>query len=276
MPVKILKPTTPGQRGATRRDFSVLTKKTPTKSLLAPLKKSGGRNNQGLITVRHRGGGHKRRYRIIDMLRHIPQKGAVESIEYDPNRSSFIALVRYEDQSVGYILAAKDLKVGAKIESNEKAPIVIGNAMAMKNIPTGVAIHNIELTLGKGGSIVRSAGLSATILAHENGKVTIKLPSSELRTIDENCYATIGEVSNSSHENTVYGKAGRKRWLGIRPTVRGKAMNPNTHPHGGGEAGNSIGMSHPKTPWGAPALGPRTRDRNKPGSSLIIRRRNSK
>ncbi len=272
MAVRIAKPTSPGRRGSTVRDFATITAKSPAKSLVRALKKTGGRNNQGRITVRHIGGGHKRRYRLIEFKRRFGT-ATVKSIEYDPNRSAFIALIQYEDGQLSYILAPRDLSVGATVESAEKTTVKIGNSMLMKHIPTGIAIHNIEVMPGKGGTIVRSAGLSASVLAHEGGKVVIKLPSTELRRIPDHCFATIGEVSNRTHENTVYGKAGRKRWLGIRPTVRGKAMNPNSHPHGGGEGVNPIGLKYPKTPWGAPALGHRTRDRNKPGASLIMKRR---
>lgn len=273
MATKINKPTSPGRRFSTRRDFSGLSKVAPTKSLLKSLPKTGGRNHSGRITVRHIGGGHKQMYRVVDFIRRVPQVGMVRTIEYDPNRSSFIALVDYENGEVAYILAAKELKVGTKVVSGEKVKVAPGNHMMLKNIPTGIAIHNIETVAGQGGSLVKSAGGSAAILAHEGKYSVIKLPSGELRRVDYTCYATIGEVSNESHENTVFGKAGRKRWLGIRPTVRGKAMNPNTHPHGGGEGNNSIGMKYPKTPWGAPALGKRTRDKNKSNSRAIIRRR---
>ncbi len=273
MATRIAKPTSPGRRGYSLRDFGAITQKSPTKSLLSPLKKTGGRNNMGRITVRHIGGGHKRRYRLIDFTRREQNKGTVVSIEYDPNRSANIALIRYVDDTLAYILAPKDLTVGGPIQSNTKAPIVVGNAMMLKNIPTGVSIHNIELAPGKGGSVVRSAGLSAAILAQEDSYAVVKMPSGELRRILNTCYATIGEVSNATHENMVFGKAGRKRWFGIRPTVRGKAMNPNTHPHGGGEGNNSIGMKYPKTPWGAPALGHRTRNKKLQSSRLVIRRR---
>lgn len=273
MPPTIMKPTSPGVRGATRRDFSTLSKVKPTKSLLKTISKSGGRNNSGRITVRHIGGGHKQLYRMIDFRR--PEvAGEIASIEYDPNRSAHIALVAYENTTHGYIIATKGMKVGDKVEAAEQAKIQSGNTMKMVNIPTGVAIHNIEITPGKGAAFVRSAGLSATIMAQEESQVVIKLPSGELRRFNNQCVATVGEVSNESHENTVYGKAGRKRWMGIRPTVRGKAMNPNSHPHGGGEGNTSIGMKYPKTPWGAPALGARTRNKKNRSAKMIIRRRN--
>lgn len=267
-----LKPTSPGQRGATRRDFSVITKSAPTKSLIKSLKKTGGRNNQGRITVRHIGGGHKRRLRVIDFSRNINLEGVVESIEYDPNRSAFIALIAYQNGSKAYVVAPKNLKVGDTINADEKTLVKIGNSMMLKHIPTGIAIHNIELEPGRGASLARSAGMYATIMAHEEKTAVIKLPSGELRRIINSARATVGEVSNTGHENTVYGKAGRKRWLGIRPTVRGKAMNPNTHPHGGGEGVTPIGIKYPKTPWGAPALGHPTRNKNKASKKFIIRR----
>ncbi len=268
------KPTSPGLRSATKRDFSSLTTKHVHKSLTSPLKKSGGRNNQGRITVRHIGGGHKRKLRIIDFQRVTDGQAMVQSIEYDPNRSSFIALIQHDDGQKSYILASKDMRVGMKVTAATKTMISNGNSMELQAIPTGIAIHNIELDPGRGAVLVRSAGLSATILAHEERFAVVKLPSGELHRINNKARATIGEVSNATHENVVYGKAGRKRWLGIRPTVRGKAMNPNTHPHGGGEGVTSIGLRKgPKTPWGAPALGHPTRDRNKPSSRFIIRKR---
>lgn len=274
MASKTNRPTSPGRRFATNQDFSSLDHIEPTKSLIRPLNKNGGRNNQGRITVRHRGGGHKRLYRLIDFRRSSEQTAVVKSIEYDPNRSAFIALIENEKGEKCYIIAPKSLKIGDEV-SNGKSKITIGSTLRMKDIPTGIPIHNIEITLGKGGAAVRSAGLSATIMAHEENRVLIKLPSGELRRFDDHCSATIGEVSNDSHETVVIGKAGRKRWLGIRPTVRGKAMNPNSHPHGGGEAVNSIGLKYPKTPWGLPALGKRTRDRRK-NSKMIVRRREKK
>lgn len=273
MKSNLIKPTSPGQRGATKRDYSEITTTTPTKSLLSVLTKTGGRNHSGRITVRHIGGGHKRRYRMIDFKRANHAPAEVKSIEYDPNRSANIALLEHNDGTLSYILAPKGLTVGEKLEAGDKVKAVSGNAMMLKNIPTGLQVHNIELLPNQGGTMVRSAGLSATVLAHENNKSIVKLPSGELRRFDSTCYATIGEVSNSQHANIVYAKAGRKRWLGIRPTVRGKAMNPNTHPHGGGEGNTSIGMKYPKTPWGAPALGKRTRDKNNRSSVMIVRRR---
>jgi len=274
MTVRLLKPTSPGLRDMTVRVFSDVTKNHPQKSLTSPLKKNGGRNNQGRITVRHIGGGHKRLYRNIDFVRNNEVPGHIIAIEYDPNRSPYIALIAHEDGNKSYILCTKDMKVGQKVESGDKVKVSDGNSMMLKNIPTGIPVHNIELCAGKGGTIVRSAGTSATIMAHEGKYSVIKLPSGELRRILSTNHASIGVLSNADHENIVIGKAGRNRWLGIRPTVRGKAMNPNTHPHGGGEGVNSIGMKYPKTPWGSPALGRRTRDKNK-NSKLIIKRINS-
>ncbi len=268
------KPTSPGRRGATKRDFSAITKSTPAKSLIGVGHKSGGRNNQGRMTVRHIGGGHKQRFRQIDFVRATISDGEVKSIEYDPNRSAQIALVETAGGVKSYIIAPKGVLVGHKIGSAEKLAIVSGNAMRLKSIPTGINIHSIEIEPGQGARMVRSAGLSATIMAHEENIAVIKLPSGELRLFNSLCRATIGEVSNHTHQNTVLGKAGRKRWLGIRPTVRGKAMNPNTHPHGGGEGNTSIGLRKgPKTPWGVQALGNVTRDRNKRSSVMIVRKR---
>lgn len=274
MPISFYKPTSPGLRGATKRDFSRITKTQPTKSLLATLHKSGGRNNQGRMTVRHIGGGHKRRYRTIDFGRTLEQAGVVESIEYDPNRSAHIVLLRHQNNTKSYIVAPKGLVVNDTVHAGQKTSVSVGSSMSLKYIPTGIAIHNIELEPGRGGSLVRSAGMSAAIVAHEGGYAVVKLPSGELRKFIDRCRATIGEVSNESHENTIFGKAGRKRWMGIRPTVRGKAMNPNTHPHGGGEGNTPIGLRKgPKTPWGVSALGHVTRDRNKASGRLVIRRR---
>ncbi len=272
---KINKPTSPGRRFLVSQDFSELDRQKPEKSLLKPLTKNGGRNNQGKITVRHRGGGHKRMYRLIDFERKVDGNAEVKSIEYDPNRSAFIALIENDRKEKSYIIAPKGLKKGDQVSSGQKTKISAGSCLQMKHVPTGVPIHNIELTPGNGAAVVRSAGLSATIMAHEENRVLVKLPSGELRRFDDRCMACIGEVSNESHETVVIGKAGRKRWLGIRPTVRGKAMNPNTHPHGGGEAVNSIGLKYPKTPWGSPALGRRTRDRHK-NSRMIVHRREKK
>lgn len=254
-------------------DFSEITKKKPEKSLLLPLKKNAGRNIQGRITVRHRGGGAKRRLRVIDFKRDkfgVP--GKVASIEYDPNRSANIALINYVDGEKRYILAPHRLKVGDTISSGEGAEIRPGNALPLKLIPLGTAIHNIELHHGKGGQMVRSAGASAQLMAKEARYTLIKLPSGELRRVDEECLATVGQVGNVDHSNISLGKAGRRRHLGWRPTVRGSAMTPRDHPHGGGEGRSPIGHPGPKTPWGKPALGYRTR-RNKRNDKLIVRRR---
>lgn len=268
-----VKPTSPGRRGFSNQDFSSITAKKAHKALLVTKNKSGGRNNQGRITVRHIGGGNKNLYRLIDFRRRNDLKMKVISIEYDPNRSARIALTEDENECKYYIIATEDMKPGMIIESGVKTKIAEGNCMQLMNIPSGVLVSNVELNPGEGAVFARSAGLSVMVMGHEGTKTIIKLPSGELRRINSNCKATIGKVSNSNHENIVYGKAGRKRWLGIRPTVRGKAMNPNTHPHGGGEGVNPIGMKYAKTPWGLPALGRRTRDKNKMGQSLIIRRR---
>ncbi|NLM76353.1 MAG: 50S ribosomal protein L2, partial [Clostridiaceae bacterium] len=246
----------------------------PEKSLLAPLKKKGGRNSYGRITVRHRGGGTKQKYRIIDFKRDkdgIP--GTVKAIEYDPNRSANIALIYYADGEKRYILAPHGLKVGDTIYSGEKSDIKPGNAMPLMNIPVGTVIHNIELKPGKGGQLVRAAGNMAQLMAKEEKYAQVRLPSGEVRRIDIRCKATIGQVGNLDHENITIGKAGRKRWMGIRPTVRGLAMNPSDHPHGGGEGRSPIGMPSPVTPWGKPTLGYKTRKKNKKSDKLIIKRR---
>lgn len=276
MPVKNYKPTSPGRRGMSVSTFEEITKSKPEKSLLAPLKKQSGRNNQGRITVRHQGGGHKRRYRIVDFKRDKHDVPAtVASIEYDPNRSARIALLTYADGEKRYILAPAGLSVGDQLMSGAKAEIRVGNALPIYRIPLGTQIHNIELQPGKGGQLVRSAGTSAQLLAKEGTYAQVRLPSGEVRLISQNCLATIGEIGNSDHSNIVLGKAGRKRWLGIRSTVRGSAMDPNSHPHGGGEGGAPIGMSGPKTPWGKPTLGAKTR-RNKRTEKYIVRRRGKK
>ncbi len=272
MAVKAFKPTSPGRRFQTVSDFAEITKSTPEKSLLAPLKKTGGRNCYGRITSRHIGGGHKRRYRIIDFKRDkrdIPAK--VASIEYDPNRSARIALLNYVDGEKRYIIAPLDLKVGSEILSGEKADISIGNALPIKNIPVGTLVHNIELKIGKGGQLIRTAGASGQIAAKENKYAHVKMPSGELRLIHVECYATIGQVGNADHKHISIGKAGRKRWLGKRPKVRGVVMNPVDHPMGGGE-GRSSGGRHPCTPWGKPTKGYRTR-KNKSTDKFIVRRR---
>ena len=273
MALKAYRPTSPGQRGMVGADFSEITKKKPEKSLLLPLKKKAGRSNQGRITVRHRGGGAKRRFRIIDFKRDkfgVP--GKVASIEYDPNRSSNIALINYVDGEKRYILAPVGLRVGNIISSGEGAEIKPGNALPLRLIPLGTAVHNIELNRGKGGQMVRSAGASAQVMAKEAGYTLVRLPSGELRRVNGECLGTVGQVGNIDHSNIVLGKAGRRRLRGWRPTVRGSAMTPRDHPHGGGEGRSPIGHPGPKTPWGKPAMGYRTR-RNKRSERLILRRR---
>lgn len=278
MAIKAYKPTTNGRRNMTVLDFKAeITTDTPEKSLLAPLKKTGGRNNQGKITVRHHGGGHKRRYRIIDFKRNKDVMPArVMTIEYDPNRSSNIALVRYTDGEKRYVIAPKGLKVGMEIVSGPDSDIKVGNALPLEKIPVGTLIHNIELHPGHGGQLVRAAGTSAQILGREGKYVLVRLRSSEVRYILSTCRATIGEVGNEFYSLVNSGKAGRSRWLGIRPTVRGSVMNPNDHPHGGGEGRSPIGRKAPVTPWGKPALGLKTRNKKKQSSDLIVRRRNTK
>ena len=273
MPLKQYRPTSPGRRSMTGSSFEEITKSKPEKSLLLPLKKKGGRSNQGRITVRHRGGGAKRRLRIIDFKRDkLGVPGRVAAIEYDPNRSARIALIFYADGEKRYILAPNDLNVDDVIKSGEGAELKPGNALPLKLIPTGTMIHNIEMQPGKGGQLVRSAGAAAQLMAKEGEYALIRMPSSEVRRIRSNCLATIGQVGNLDHRSISLGKAGRKRWMGIRPTVRGSAMNPRDHPHGGGEGRSPIGMPGPKTPWGKPALGYRTR-KPKPGDKMIVRRR---
>ena len=267
------KPTSPGRRGAVLPDFSELTSKESKKSLLQPLKKHSGRNNKGRITVRHRGGGHKRKYRIIDFKRSkLGVEGIVDSIQYDPNRSSNLALIKYKDGDWSYILSPEGLKVGDIITSNEKTDISIGNCMPLKNIPSGTEVHNIELNAGQGAKLVRSAGNSAQVLATEGEHTLIRLPSGEMRRIHKECKATIGSLGNQDHKNIKLGKAGKNRHKGKRPSVRGVAMAPNAHPHGGGEGKSPIGMPGPKTPWGRPALGAKTR-KKKRSDKFIIRRR---
>ena len=276
MPVKVYKPTSPGRRGMSVSTFEEVTQTTPEKSLLSPRRQKAGRNNQGRITVRHRGGGHKRRYRIIDFKRDKHGISAtVKSIEYDPNRTARIALVFYADGEKRYILAPVGLNVGDRVMSGPNAEIRVGNALPIYRIPLGTQLHNIELQPGKGAQLVRSAGTSAQLMAKEGAYSQIRLPSGEVRLINQNCLATIGQVSNVEHSNIVLGKAGRKRWLGIRPTVRGSAMDPNSHPHGGGEGASPIGMPGPKTPWGKPALGAKTR-KNKRTEKYIVRSRRQK
>lgn len=273
MPVKAYKPTSAGRRGMSGYTFEEITRSKPERSLTEPIRGRGGRNNSGRITVRHRGGGHKRRYRIIDFKRNkFDCKAEVLSIEYDPNRSARIALVQYEDGEKRYIIAPLGLKVGDIIANGELAELRPGNAMAIKDIPLGTIIHNIELRPGKGGQLARSAGVSAQLMAKEGSYSQVRLPSGEVRLILETCMATIGQVGNTEHGNIKLGKAGRRRWLGWRPSVRGTAMDPSSHPHGGGEGKTGIGMKAPKTPWGKPALGKRTR-RNKRTDKFIVRRR---
>jgi len=266
-------PTSPGRRGAVLPDFSELTSKETKKSLLQPIKKHSGRNNKGRITVRHRGGGHKRKYRIIDFKRSkIGIDGIVDSIQYDPNRSSNLALIKYKDGDWSYILSPEGLKVGDTVISDEKTDVNIGNCMPLKNIPSGSEVHNIELNAGQGAKLVRSAGNSAQVLATEGEHTLIRLPSGEMRRIHKECKATIGSLGNQDHKNIKLGKAGKNRHKGKRPSVRGVAMAPNAHPHGGGEGKSPIGMPGPKTPWGRPALGKKTR-KKKPSDKFIIRSR---
>ena len=274
MAIRVYKPTSPARRHMSVLTFEEVTKKTPEKSLTEVLKKNSGRNKQGKITVRHQGGGNKQKYRIIDFKRDkldIPAK--VNAIEYDPNRSAFIALVKYEDGEKRYILAPVGLKVGDTVLSSATADIKPGNALPMANIPVGTVIHNIELYPGKGAQLVRSAGVAAQLMAKENGMATVRLPSGEMRKVRMDCFATIGQVSNPEHENVNYGKAGRKRHMGWRPTVRGSVMNPNDHPHGGGEGKSPIGRSGPVTPWGKPTLGYKTRQKHKASDKYIVKRR---
>jgi len=273
VPLKKFKPTSPGRRGMSGYTFEEITKDRPEKSLLLPLKKKAGRNNQGRITVRHRGGGAKRRLRIIDFKRDkfgVP--GRVAAIEYDPNRSARIALIFYVDGEKRYILAPVGLNVGDTVMSGEKAEIKPGNAMPLVNMPTGTQIHNIELQKGRGGKIVRSAGASAQLMVKEGEYALIRLPSGEIRRVRSECVATIGQIGNVEHQNISLGKAGRKRHMGWRPTVRGSAMSPRDHPHGGGEGRSPVGMPGPKTPWGKPALGYKTR-KPKASDRMIVKRR---
>ena len=277
MAIKKFKPTTPSRRFMTVSAFEEIDKVAPEKSLLEPIKKTAGRNSYGRITVRHRGGGVKRKYRIIDFKRDKDGISAeVMSIEYDPNRSANIALLQYEDGEKRYIIAPLGLKKGDKVISGDGADIIPGNAMTIANIPVGTLIHNIEIYPGKGAQLVRSAGNSAQLMAKENGYAQVRLPSSEVRMIRLDCKATIGEVGNNDHENISIGKAGRKRHMGWRPTVRGSVMNPCDHPHGGGEGKSPIGRPSPVTPWGKPALGLKTRSTKKASEKFIVKHRNSK
>ena len=277
MGIKSFNPYTPSRRHMTSSDFNEITKSTPEKSLVVSLKKNAGRNNQGKITVRHRGGGNRRKYRVIDFKRQkfdIP--ATVKTLEYDPNRSAFIALIQYEDGEKSYIIAPEGLKVGDTVVAGPSADIKPGNALPLSAIPTGTFIHNIELYPGRGAQLARSAGNMAQLMAKENGMALLRLPSGELRNVPDNCMATIGVVGNSDHENVKIGKAGRKRNMGWRPTVRGSVMNPNDHPHGGGEGKSPVGRPGPCTPWGKPALGYKTRKNHKASDKLIVRRRNGK
>lgn len=274
MPIRSYKPTSPGRRGMTVATFEEITKAKPEKALLEPLKKRAGRNNQGRLTVRHRGGGHKRMYRTIDFKRDKPGVVAkVAAIEYDPNRSARIALLHYSDGDKRYIVAPQGLVVGNAVSSGPAAEVRLGNALPLKSIPAGTTVHNIELHRGRGAQLVRSAGVGAQLMAKEGDYVLLRMPSGELRRIHAECYATIGQVGNVDHENINLGKAGRNRWLGWRPSVRGSAMTPRDHPHGGGEGRSPVGLAGPKTPWGKPALGYRTRNKKKPSSRFIVRRR---
>lgn len=275
MSIRSFRPYTPGTRQATVPDFAEITKSKPEKSLTKYKHRKKGRNNRGVITCRHRGGGHKRRYRMIDFRRNkhnIPAE--VMSIEYDPNRNARIALLQYEDGEKRYILWPAELQVGQTIISGDEVPFEIGNAMPLSRIPLGTEVHNIELVAGRGGQIVRAAGTAAQVVAREKGYVTLKLPSKEVRMVRQECIATIGRVGNAEHRNITLGKAGRSRHLGRRPTVRGSVMNPVDHPHGGGEGRAPIGRPSPVTPWGKPTLGAKTRKKKKDSDKLIVRRRN--
>ena len=277
MGIKTYRPYTPSRRQMTGSDFSEITKTTPEKSLLAPKSRQAGRNNQGKITVRHRGGGAKKKYRIIDFKRRKDGIAAtVLGIEYDPNRTANIALIAYEDGEKAYILAPAGLQVGWKVMNGPEAEVLIGNCLPLSEIPVGTQVHNVELYPGKGGQLVRSAGNAAQLMAKEGKYATLRLPSGEMRMVPIVCRATIGVVGNGDHNLINIGKAGRKRHMGIRPTVRGSVMNPNDHPHGGGEGKCGIGRPGPSTPWGKPALGLKTRKKNKHSNKLIVRRRDGK
>lgn len=276
MPVKKFRPVTPTQRYKTVNSYEELTTNTPQKSLLGSRSRSGGRNNHGRMTMRRRGGGHKRRYRVIDFKRDkrgIP--GKVSTVEYDPNRSAFIALITYADGDKRYILAPNGLQVGSQVMAGPDAPIQVGNCLPLSRIPLGSTVHNVELSPGHGGQLARSAGAQVQFLARDEGRAVLRLPSGESREVPEACVATLGQVGNIEHSNVVLGKAGRARWLGRRPKVRGVVMNPVDHPHGGGE-GKSSGGRHPVTPWGKPTKGYKTRKRNKKSNAWIVRRRGSK
>ena len=275
MAIKRFKPTTPSRRNMAVTDYSVLSKVAPERSLLEPMNKTAGRNNTGRITVRHHGGGNRTKYRVIDFKRNkVDVPATVLTLEYDPNRTAFIALIQYEDGVKSYILAPNGLSVGDKVMSGEGADIKPGNALPINSIPVGTVIHNIELYPGKGGQLVRSAGNFAQLIAKEGKYGLVRLPSGELRNIPLNCYATVGQVSNLDHDNVKIGKAGKKRHMGWRPTVRGSVMNPVDHPHGGGEGKSPVGRPGPVTPWGKPALGYKTRNTHKASDKFIVRRRN--
>lgn len=277
MSIKIYNPTTNARRNMSVTDYTELSKNGPERSLLAPLNKNSGRNSYGRITVRHRGGGNRKKYRIIDFKRDKFDMGAqVLSIEYDPNRSAHIALLQYEDGEKRYILAPAGLKAGDTVEAGANADIKPGNALPLANIPTGTFIHNVELYPGRGGQLARAAGNAAQLIAKEGAYALLRLPSGELRNVSVNCMATIGQVGNVDHENVKIGKAGRKRHMGWRPTVRGSVMNPNDHPHGGGEGKSPIGRPGPVTPWGKPALGYKTRAKKNRSDKMIVKRRNGK
>jgi large subunit ribosomal protein L2 len=276
MAVKTYKPTSPGRRGLVGPAFDEITRTSPERSLVSALRKRGGRNFRGKITVRHQGGGHKRRYRQIDFKRDkVGILARVASIEYDPNRSARIALLVYADGEKRYIIAPLGLRVGDQVMSGPGAEIRVGNTLPLSDIPLGTMVHNVELNLGRGGQMVRAAGTSAQVLAKEGNYATLRLPSGEMRMVLGRCVATVGQVGNVDHGNIKFGKAGRKRWMGIRPAVRGSAMNPNDHPHGGGEGRSPIGMPSPKSPWGKPTLGKRTRGK-KQSDKYIVRRRGKK
>lgn len=277
MSIRVYKPTTNARRNMSVTDYSELSKVAPERSLLETLNKKSGRNNYGRITVRHRGGGNKKKYRVVDFKRDkVGVTGIVETLEYDPNRSAHIALIKYEDGEKRYILAPVGLKIGDKIVAGEGADIKVGNALPLTNIPTGTFIHNVELNPGRGGQLARAAGNAAQLMAKENGMALLRLPSGELRNVPAKCMATVGQVGNIDHENVKIGKAGRKRHMGWRPTVRGSVMNPCDHPHGGGEGKSPIGRPGPCTPWGKPALGYKTRAKKNKSDKFIVRRRNGK
>ena len=276
MSIKVYKPTINSRRNMSVTDYSELSRVAPERSLLEPLAKHSGRNSYGRITVRHRGGGNRRKYRVIDFKRAKTGAAVVQTLEYDPNRSAHIALIAYEDGEKSYILAPAGLKVGDTVVSGPDADIKPGNALPLLNIPTGTFVHNVELYPGRGGQLARAAGNAAQLMAKEGDLALLRLPSGELRNVSVNCMATVGQVGNLDHENVKIGKAGRTRHMGIRPTVRGSVMNPNDHPHGGGEGKSPIGRPGPVTPWGKPALGLKTRSRHNRSDKMIVKRRNSK